>query len=114
MHVYAIYTHTLGHIGMFTQQGSIGLTMQCRPVLPCPRDEAASERVMRNGEPTASLPFPSPAHTHRKASLSQAVWQLCSRQLKVQEWIGTTNSLAILLLSLEPRLQWACNVAFCF
>lgn len=60
-----------------------------------------------------SLPRPLPTPTQRPVS-DKLFGNSAQDSLGARSGLGTANTLAVIFLPLDSRLQWACNVASCF
>lgn len=79
---------------------------------PCGKG-AVSELVLEMSQLLSSLPPPLPTPTQRPVS-PKLFGNSVEDSLRSRSGLGTANTLAVVFLFPEPRLQWACNVAFCF
>lgn len=87
----------------------------CRPAPPASWERSRFWTSNWDREPMLpSLPSPSlPTPTQRPVS-TKLFGNSVQDSLRSRSGLGTANTLAIIFLSPEPRLQWACNVVFCF
>lgn len=102
------------HIGQQAVRQRLTLLYVHRPAVtePCGKG-AASELVLEMSQLLSSLPPPLPTPTQRPVS-PKLFGNSVEDSLRFRSGLGTANTLAIVFFFPEPRLQWACNVAFCF
>ena len=102
------------HIGQQAIRQRLTLLYVCRPAVTQPFGKgAASELVLEMSQLLSSLPPPLPTPTQRPVS-PKLFGNSVEDSLRFRSGLGTANTLAIVFCFPEPRLQWACNVAFCF